>query len=107
MWSGLQRVKLVNSETIIIKGLTKAGKTFRPSDWADRLAGVMSTMGPDHRMAYSPFVKPMTINGVKCVVVNKRLKEQDPMAFNFMMNFAQDNDLLVEDASQFEEAPAA
>lgn len=98
---------MMNSDAIIIKGLTKAGRTFRPSDWAERLAGVMSTMGPDHRMVYSPYVKPMTINGVKCVVVNRRLKEQDAMAFNFIMSFAQDNDLLVEDASQFEEAPAA
>ena len=97
----------MNSGTIIIKGLTKAGRTFRPSDWAERLSGVMSTMGPDNRMVYSPFVKPMTINGVKCVVIDNKLQQKDPMAFNFMMNFAQDNDLLVEDSSQYQVAPAA
>ena len=30
----------------IIKGLTQDGRTFRPSDWAERLAGAMSSFRP-------------------------------------------------------------
>src|SRR4051812_11172528 len=52
----------------VIQGLTQDGKPFRPSDWAERLCGVMSAFGGDHRMQYSPFVHPITANGVRCVV---------------------------------------
>ncbi len=82
---------------IIIQGLTKTGRTFRPSDWAERLSGVMSTFGMDHRMSYSPYVRPMTLNGVKCVVVDKKLQEIAPRAYNFLLGFARDNDLQIID----------
>ena len=40
---------MVSSDTkeICILGLTQAGKTFRPSDWAERLAGVMAALHPE------------------------------------------------------------
>ena len=34
------------SKEVFIQGLTLDGKTFRPSDWAERLAGVMSPFRP-------------------------------------------------------------
>ena len=40
---------------------------------------------------------PRTIDGVKGVVVNERLREMEPMAWDFVMNFARDNDLIVLD----------
>ena len=46
------------STTFIIVGLTREGRKFRPSDWAERLCGVMSAFGADHRMSYSPYVRP-------------------------------------------------
>jgi len=69
------------------------GGPFRPSDWAERLCGVMSAFGSDGRMQYSPYVYPVSSNGVKCVVVDVRLREIEPMAYNFLMNFAKDNEL--------------
>lgn len=89
---------------IVIQGLTKAGRTFRPSDWAERLSGVLSTFGEDNRMAYSPYVRPVTTNGVKGVWVDKKLREVDPRAYNFLLAFARDNDLQVKDG---DEEPAA
>lgn len=86
-----------SSQECIIKGVTKAGKTFRPSDWAERLSGVLSSFGADNRMSYSPYVRPITLNGIKCVVVNKSLKDVEPQGFRFLMGFAQDNDLQVEE----------
>ena len=56
----------------VIQGITHDGKAFRPSDWAERLCGVMAAFGGDHRMQYSPFVHPVTVNGVRCVVVDMR-----------------------------------
>ena len=78
---------------IVICGVTLHGAAFRPSDWAERLCGVMSIFGADQRMAYSPYVQPITSAGVKCVVVDMRLKEIEPMAYTFLLNFAKDNDL--------------
>jgi len=79
----------------VITGITLDGKRFRPSDWAERLCGVMSAFGGDHRMAYSPFVHPITANGVRCVVVDQRLETVEPMAYRFLLNFAKDNELQV------------
>jgi len=81
----------------VIQGVTLDGKPFRPSDWAERLCGVMSAFGGDHRMAYSPFVHPITANGVRCVVVDVRLETIEPMAYRFLLSFAKDNELRVRD----------
>jgi hypothetical protein len=81
----------------IIQGVTLDGKPFRPSDWAERLCGVMSAFGGDHRMQYSPYVHPVTAAGVRCVVVDVRLEEIEPMAYRFLLSFAKDNELKVRD----------
>jgi hypothetical protein len=86
----------------IIQGITKEGRTFRPSDWAERLAGVMAPYrpggvgrGPDAHIGYSPYCTPRTIDGVKCVIVSEAIKALEPMAWDFVMNFARDNGLCV------------
>ena len=84
-------------ENFIIVGVTKEGKKFRPSDWADRLCGVMSAFGADHRMTYSPYVRPgCTLKGDKTVLVDARLYDVEPLAYKFMVNFANDNNLQIE-----------
>ena len=85
---------------VFIQGLTKEGKAFRPSDWAERLAGTMSCFRPDgttggRQIGYSPWCVPRDIGGVKGVVVNPALRELEPMAWDFVMNFARDNELVV------------
>ena len=86
------------SNAYLIRGITQQGGTFRPSDWADRLAGAFSIMDPDHRVRYSPHVQPTTLNGTRCVVVDKRLKTEDPPAYRFLQSFAKSNDLVTENA---------
>ena len=81
----------------VIVGTTLEGKPFRPSDWAERLCGVMAAFGGDHRMQYSPFVHPITANGIRCVVVDVRLEEVEPMAYRFLLSFAKDNELRTRD----------
>ena len=90
---------MADSEVIefVIRGVTLDGKPFRPSDWAERLCGVLSAFGGDHRMQYSPFVHPISANGVRCVVVDVRLEELEPMAYRFLVSFARDNELQVRD----------
>lgn len=92
---------------IIIQGLTSAGRPFRPSDWAERLCGVFSTFGKDRRMIYSPYVRPVTMESVKCVVVRKKFQEVQPRAYAFLLAFAKDNDLQVIDGRRTEDRPSA
>ena len=87
----------ISSQDLIIKGVTKAGKSFRPGDWAERLSGVLSSFGVGNRMSYSPYVRPVTLNGIKCVAVDKSLQQVEPQGYRFLMGFAQDNDLQVEE----------
>jgi Protein of unknown function (DUF3579) len=89
------RTHMADTSDFVIQGITPDGKPFRPSDWADRLAGVMCSFGGDNRMAYSPYCYPFSIGGVKCVAVDSRLKEIEPMAYGFLLNFARDNELQV------------
>ena len=88
---------------IFIQGLTKDGRTFRPSDWAERLAGAMSSFRPSGsrigaHIGYSPYCIPKVVDNVKCVVVNEALRDLEPMAWDFVMSFARDNDLQVFEA---------
>ena len=89
------------SSEVFIRGLTEDGRRFRPSDWAERLAGVMAQFRPGGagarggHISYSPWCVPTVMNGVKVVVVHTDLREAEPMAWDFVMNFAKDNDLQV------------
>ncbi len=95
---------------VFIQGITQDGKTFRPSDWADRLCGVMSPFRPGgpqpgSHLTYSPWCIPTLINGVRCVVVNAELRELEPMAWDFAINFAKDNNLQMAEACLIPELP--
>jgi hypothetical protein len=88
-----------------IQGITKSGKKFRPSDWSERLCGVMSGFGPKAKgpnayMQYSIYVRPTIIGDVKAVILDARLRDIEPMAFDFVLNFASDNDLVVSEACE-------
>lgn len=87
-------------QSFVILGVTGNGRPFRPSDWADRLCGVMSGFRPpgsvaDARLSYSPFVMPGFHDGIRCVTVDARLHDIEPMAYDFLRRFAADNDLKV------------
>jgi hypothetical protein len=92
-----------NATEVFIQGITRDGRVFRPSDWAERLAGVMSQFRPGGavrggHLSYSPWCLPTIVNGVKCVVVNSALRKLEPMAWDFVINFAKDNDLQTAEA---------
>lgn len=86
----------------LIHGLTLHGKPFRPSDWSERLCGVMAVFRPgaagggrDALIGYSPYVRPVAVSNLKCVLVDPTLRELEPMALDFVVNFARDNALRV------------
>jgi len=91
-----------NPRQYYIQGVTLEGRTFRPSDWAERLAGAMSSFRPGGSaggigayIGYSPYCVPRLVEGIKCVIVHEALKDIEPMAWDFVMNFARDNGLKV------------
>ncbi|HUD34677.1 MAG TPA: DUF3579 domain-containing protein, partial [Variovorax sp.] len=80
-----------SAKEVFIQGITSDGRTFRPSDWAGRLAGVMSSFRPGgatpgSHLSYSPWCVPTNINGVKCVVVHVDLREYNVMAWDFVIS---------------------
>jgi hypothetical protein len=96
---------------VFIQGITLDGRTFRPSDWSERLAGAMSSFRPGGAhggigafIGYSPYCVPRVIAGVKCVIVNEALRDIEPMAWDFVMSFARDNELQVSDACLWPES---
>ena len=94
--------KPAKSEFFIL-GVTSDGKQFRPSDWSERLSGAMSCFRPDtsarqSHLYYSQFVQPILLNGIRSVVVDHALREIEPLAYHFVVDFAKDNDLQIVDA---------
>ncbi|HPU51255.1 MAG TPA: DUF3579 domain-containing protein [Burkholderiaceae bacterium] len=90
--------------SFIILGVTHQGRPFRPSDWAERLCGVMSSFrppgaGPQAHLTYSPYVTPGLHEGAKCVKVDSRIHGIEPMAYKFLRSFAADNELQVVDVT--------
>jgi len=80
---------------VIIQGITQDGGKFRPSDWAERLCGSVATYGPGRRIIFHPNVKLASINNVKCVVIDASLEKEDEMLFEFLTDFADENNLQI------------
>lgn len=86
------------TKKLIIFGQTTDGRKFRPSDWAERLSGSVARYGPGRRIIYHPAVKVIIRDGVKCVSVDSLLEHESPQLFQFLLDFAKDNRLRVEEA---------
>ncbi len=96
----------------VIQGITLDDKPFRPSDWAERLAGVMACFRPDavegmRYLDYSPWCVPITQGNVRSVIVDHAIKDYNVMAWDFVMNFARDNKLQVAEVCLLPEAKKA
>lgn len=81
--------------TIIIQGITAEGKKFRPSDWAERMSGMLSTFGDDHRIHYSHRLRPISHNGNKCIALDTSIRDSHPAIYRQIMDFAVRNDLVI------------
>lgn len=75
----------------VIHGETSAGRKFRPSAFA----GCSSRRTRITGRAICPTPFPVSREWLVCVVVNKALETDDPMALEFLMDFAGDYDLKV------------
>jgi len=106
-----------------ILGLTRDQRVFRPSDWAERLAGIMAQFRDDQgslrdravsmasgpSTAYSSLVLPVfvphprhaqassgQVASLRAVLVSGRLYGVEPLAYEFLQQFAIDNDLITQ-----------
>jgi hypothetical protein len=88
----------------LIKGITHSQKTFRPGDWPERLAGVITLFVGERRPGIRPGIHiactrlamPVVDAGIKCFFVSEELRAVCADAFDFVMRFAKDNDLPVD-----------
>ena len=81
---------------VFIQGITHDGRTFSPSDWAERLAGVMSQFRPGgarpgNHLGYSPWCHSDNAGRrqVRGGAFAPRSATHEPMAWDFVINFAQ------------------
>lgn len=92
---------------IVIEGVTAVGKKFRPSDWAERISGALSTFGSDRRIQYSPMLQPITMNGIKCITIDPCMEEQYPEIYHYIMQWADANRLKIVGIDGSDSAAAA
>lgn len=90
---------------MVVEGITVEGQTFRPGDWIDRLLETLSMYGSDRRTGTRPYAGPerrarqiaflqaQVCAGQKCLVVDLRLRDANPQAFAFLMDFVCSNRL--------------
>jgi hypothetical protein len=87
-----------------ILGITHDGKVFRPGDWAERLAGVITLFVKERRparcVASTWLAVPFVDGSIKCLTVSEELADVCPEAFEFVMRFAEDNALLVRSGAE-------
>ena len=72
---------------IIIEGITESGEQFRPSDWAERMSGSLSTF-------HKP-LQPSSKDGHRCVLLDPKLKESNPELYQSILDFASTNQLKI------------
>ena len=88
-------MKKLEPGCFIIIGRTKAGQTFRPSDWDHRLCGALSLFNQG-KLQYSKKVMPIQHELGKAVYVDGSLKESNPAMWKFVLGFATDNEMQIE-----------
>lgn len=82
-------------KTIVIEGRTAQGKTFRPSDWAERMSGSLASF-KNSRIHYSPMLRPsVNSDGYQCVLLDPKLKESSPLLYQSILDFAKANHLRI------------
>ena len=91
---------------IVIEGVTEEGAVFRPSDWIERLLDSLHHYGQDRRSGQRRpprgaerrqhdhgFFQARICDGHKCLVIDLRLREVNPRAYEFLMEFVRNNKL--------------
>jgi hypothetical protein len=90
-----ETLNIIDSHSyIVIMGVTESGETFRPSDWAERICGALSTFNKN-RIDYSPLLTPSVQNGHKCILLDPTLQNSNPSLYTHVLDFAAENNLKI------------
>jgi hypothetical protein len=81
----------------LIESVLNTGERFRPSDWIERISASLASFGADHRLHYSSEVQPCIIEGKKCLLVRKGLRQKNPDVYAHIMHFAEQNNLKIQE----------
>lgn len=82
-----------HEDILVIQGVREDGGKLRPSDWIERISSTLASFGSDHRLQYCKGVQPCIVEGEKCLVVARGLEETNPEAYQFILQFAESNQL--------------
>ena len=85
-----------HDDHLVIQGVRRDGGKLRPSDWIERISSTLASFGQDGRLRYSDSVQPCVIGGEKCLVVARGLERTDPAAYEFILDFANSNQLCIQ-----------
>ena len=83
------------TETFIISGVQENGKKLRPTDWVERISSTLASVDAKNRLHYSVSVQPCLIDAEKCLVVARCLEQNNPAAYEFVIEFARSNQLRI------------
>ncbi len=90
---------------IFVKGQTDDGRKFRPSDWADRLLGCISVYAREETEQFHQLADTICLtqrDGIRGVLIDRKMAEIEPMMFRFVNNFAASNKLVIEELGEEE-----
>jgi hypothetical protein len=79
----------------VVQGITVDGELFQQPEWAEHLCNMLGTTGPDGRLLYSSYVRPVMVEGVAAVVVRVSLQVVDEKAFEMIKQFVAEHRLQV------------
>ena len=85
------------SMAMIIEGRSEDDRKFRPSDWVERVSSVLASFGADNKLRYSEYVHPCAIEGERCLVIARGLKQHSPAVYDYVMQFAKENKLRIQE----------
>lgn len=79
----------------VILGMTTEGEPFNVPGWGDRLCGLIADQGQGNRVVYSNYLHPAVIGGLPAVIMSAGLAKDDPVAYQTIQQFVQENKLKV------------
>lgn len=80
---------------VIVEGSSSEDTPVRPHNWAERFAGNLASYDQHLRLTFSNELVPAMINGVKCLRMDRSLRNSHPEIFRDILGFAQVHGLKV------------
>ena len=93
----------MTKDHLVIEGIREDGAKLRPSDWIERISSTLASFGQDQRLKYSASVQPCVIAGNKCLVVARGLEASDPAAYDYVIQFAKSNQLVIKTDRRYDD----